>query len=479
MHLKKKNKKNKHFDNGAFAGYVSTDGYSLHVSVMRKAARARGAADAPRAPAALERARAAIASAGVVPKFRGLICERRPHDPGAKLPFLSDLLTQAGAAWAWLRDLGVRIVAVDPGERDWISAWSLDAMNTRDDGVVRPSGGGGGPPRNTVTDGTRPPRAKAPAGRGREPIHPFRRWQKGHTYALPTKALANETGARRAAAKRARRVRAAPTAPPGHPPPPFVTPAVTRARVFGCMHSGRTADPARFARYARSWLAAFIAGRALYGSPAAREDRFNVRRARERMFHRVCQRLSQGHTTVAPGAARRLPTRTRRGLPAGRPPAARADHHRLGQRELRLQLPPQPQARPRANARAAPLHARALPTRALDQRRRVSHEQSVHTVLACWKEGAPHAQRHCRPPQAASLHRLRTPAYRGPRRVGVRCHHGGAAGAPVCGPVRYGRPHVAGRRRRSPRPSSARSRRRTPPPEPMWGPGTSASWHKR
>ena len=332
MHLTK-DKKDPNFDNGAYAGHLTTDSVALHVLVKRKSAAAHGGPDAPRAAVAstpLERARAAIASADVVAKFRDLIRARRPRLADAKLPFLSDLLlTQAGAVWAWLHDIqhpdweaqgrrGVRIVAVDPGERDWISGWSLDAMHSRDDGVVRPSADGGGPPRNTVTDGRRPPRATRLAG-GKGRNHLYRRWEKGHTYALPTKALAHETGARRAAAKRARRVRSAPTATRGHLPPPWFTPVVTSARVGSCIHSGRTAVPARFARYARSWLAAFTAGRALYGSLAAREDRFNVRHARERAFHRVCQLLSQGHTAVAPVAARRHPNHTPRGLPEGAP----------------------------------------------------------------------------------------------------------------------------------------------------------------
>ena len=87
----------------------------------------------------------------------------------------------------------------------------------------------------------------------------------------------------------------------------------------------------------------------------------------------------------------------------------------------------------------------------------------MHPVLACWKEGAPHAQRHCRPTQAASLHRLRTPAYRGPRRVGGRCHHGGAAGAPVCGPVRA-RTHVAAAAARPQ--TQQRAARAAAPPRP-------------
>ena len=131
----------------------------------------------------------------------------------ARLPFLTYLLTQAGAAWAWLRDLrrgdweaqgrrGVRIIAVDPGERDWISAWALDAMHSRDDGVVRPSADRGGPPRNTVTDGTPPPRAPpAPAAGETSTEQSYRRWENGHTW--PRAAARASAGAAGAAARAA------------------------------------------------------------------------------------------------------------------------------------------------------------------------------------------------------------------------------------------------------------------------------------
>ena len=273
-------------------------------------------------------------------------------------------------------------------------------------------------------------------------------------------------------------MRAAPTAPHGHPRPPLVTPAVTRARVFGCMHSGRTADPARFARHARSWLAAFIAGRALYGSCAAREDRFNVRRARERMFHRVCQRLSQGHTTVAPGAARRLPTRTRRGLPEGAPPPPGLTIIGWGN------------ANPGFNSPRSRKHGLG-PTRALHRFMR-AHYPHVHLISVnefrtskvctrCWRVGK---KVHPTLNGTVAPHKLLACTGCAPQLIVDRDVSASVAIMAVLLERLFADPSVTddptwpGGGGEAPGPA-CRSRRRTPPPEPMWGPGTSASWHKR
>ena len=315
------------FPNGAFAGFVSTDGVSLHVCTKREAA-GRGTVAAlcadPGGPAA--RAREALSALGGGDAFRQLWLSCGFPRP----PFLNDLLTPAGTPWALLDRLprrppppepaagatpgeraayarrreeweaaealpsahagarGVRFAAVDPGETDFITAYCLSPMHAPSPGdPPRPSNAHGGPPRASILRASPQQNWQPPTG---PTPHALRQWIRGHTFAYPTQTWNNRTGAPRAKRRRERRVRAAA--------------AADRARVHAAISAGRTLDAARFSRHARGWLAAFEAGRALYGSLAARVDRFRVARAREREMHRIVQLLALGHTTVARGAAR-------------------------------------------------------------------------------------------------------------------------------------------------------------------------------
>ncbi|KAI8475600.1 MAG: hypothetical protein J3K34DRAFT_403808 [Monoraphidium minutum] len=98
------------------------------------------------------------------------------------------------------------------------------------------------------------------------------------------KGYRNAVGGDRAARKAARQLRTAG--------------AVDLARVLRCIPTGRTADVDAFSLHCRRKLAAFAAGRRLYGSLPRRNARLRKQLARTRHFHRLAQMLAWGASSV-------------------------------------------------------------------------------------------------------------------------------------------------------------------------------------
>ena len=260
---------------------------------------------------------------------------------------------------------------------------------------------------------------------------------------------------------------------PGSPPP---SPARASAVVI---HSGRTADRARFARHARSWLAAFNAGRALYGSLAAREDRFNVRRARERAFHRVCQLLSQGHTTVAPGAARRLPTNIPRGRPECAPPPPGLTVIGWGSASCGFNSP---RSRKHGLGPTRVLHRFMRATYPSIHLFAVDECRTSNVCTRCWRVGK---KVHPTLNGTVAPHKLLACTGCAPQLIVDRDVSAAVAIMAVLLERLFANPSVTddptwpGGGGEAPDPAAPRPRRRSPSPDRLWGPGTSASWHKR
>ncbi|KAI8469889.1 MAG: hypothetical protein J3K34DRAFT_422322, partial [Monoraphidium minutum] len=74
--------------------------------------------------------------------------------------------------------------------------------------------------------------------------------------------------------------------------------AVDLARVLRCIPTGRTADVDAFSLHCRRKLAAFAAGRRLYGVLPRRHARLRKQLARTRHFHRLAQMLAWGASSV-------------------------------------------------------------------------------------------------------------------------------------------------------------------------------------
>ncbi|KAI8464283.1 MAG: hypothetical protein J3K34DRAFT_441000 [Monoraphidium minutum] len=238
---------------GTFAGHISTD------APRHEAAPSSSDADAFDTDQGLLEARRQLQRLKVFDLFDGKhaagpagAAQRRR---GGAWPKPTDLWgsTRGCTPWAELRKQGVRLCAVDPGEKDWISAFSLEPS------FLRPGTSGSTPPPG-------PPRVR------------------DRTFIHSLKGYRNAVGGDRAAREAARQLRTAG--------------AVDLARVLRCIPTGRTADVDAFSLHCRRKLAAFAAGRRLYGVLPRRHARLRKQLARTRHFHRLAQMLAWGASSV-------------------------------------------------------------------------------------------------------------------------------------------------------------------------------------
>ena len=247
------------FAAGAFAAHVSTDGVSAHISF--KTHNRDPAATPPDGDGLFETIRAKLSRPQ--PLGCGLDMESLAtafDDPCRRLRPQS--LARLSCLAEDLRAAGVRVCAVDPGLTDWITAFALTPFTRRG--------------RNAL-----------PAQRG------IGRWLSQRVFVESTPGYRDATGKCRAACKARKRMRRQ------HP--------VDRARMHRCIPPGRVADPAAFALHCRRKLAAFEAGRRLYGSMQARQARLRGGILERRHFHRLAQTLAWGTSIVKGKWSPRLP----------------------------------------------------------------------------------------------------------------------------------------------------------------------------
>jgi hypothetical protein len=288
----------KTFRSGAFAGHICTDGVSLHI--LRQTRRREGEGEAPPPPdgasdldiikarlqslpappapgfaAALRALGAATRPPlgawdldGTPARVQGMrVFNRHPNlfraleaalhgalYPGPHLPLQADSVPALSKVESLLAACDVRICAVDPGQTDWMSAFSFSPFQRR----------------NYIP----------PGGNKSE----LRRWLSPRVFVESTAGFRDATGQVAAARKAEQCLRRADPA--------------DRARAIHNITTGRTASLAAFALHCRRKLAGFDAGRRLYGSKGARHARLRKHILRNRHFHRLVQMLAWGATSV-------------------------------------------------------------------------------------------------------------------------------------------------------------------------------------